>query len=146
MKLNWKKTTAVIAMAGAALLIAITATAAFSHGRGRSHGPPQGEGFRRGPGPRGGFGPLRDLNLTDDQKAQIKKITDSFQESDKALFDQLRSLRQSEPDPMSGTFDAVTDCRRVDSRPESTARGKATAVRTRGSATAAAGSAVNDNR
>ena len=105
MKLNWKKTTAVIAMAGAALLIAITATAAFSHGRGRSHGPPQGEGFRRGPGPRGGFGPLRDLNLTDDQKVQIKKITDSFQESDKALFDQLRSLRQSEPDPMSGTFD-----------------------------------------
>jgi len=105
MKLNWKKTTAVIAMAGAALLIAITATAAFSHSRGRSHGPPQGEGFRRGPGPRGGFGPLRDLNLTDDQKVQIKKITDSFQESDKALFDQLRSLRQSEPDPMSGTFD-----------------------------------------
>ena len=51
------------------------------------------------------MGPLRDLNLTDDQKAQIKKITDSFQESDKALFDQLRSLRQSEPDPMSGTFD-----------------------------------------
>ena len=51
------------------------------------------------------MGPLRDLNLTDDQKAQIKKITDSFQESDKALFDQLRILRQSEPDPMSGTFD-----------------------------------------
>jgi Spy/CpxP family protein refolding chaperone len=51
----------------------------------------------------GPFG--RDLNLTDDQKVQIKKIQDSFHESDKALFDQLRTLHQSEPDPMSGTFD-----------------------------------------
>ena len=103
MKFNWKKSTVVIAVAGALLLI--VAAVAFSHGHGRHQGPPRG-GFRGGPGPRDGLGPLaRDLNLTDDQKAQIKKITDSFEASTKDLHDQLRTLHQSEPDPMSGTFD-----------------------------------------
>jgi len=103
MKFNWKKSSVVIAVAGALLL---TATAvAFSHGHMRHQDPPRG-GFRGGPGPRDGLGPIaRDLNLTDDQKAQIKKITDSFEESNKALHDQMRTLRQSEPDPVSGTFD-----------------------------------------
>ncbi|HSP61921.1 MAG TPA: Spy/CpxP family protein refolding chaperone [Pyrinomonadaceae bacterium] len=107
MKFNWKKSTLIVAIAGALLLTATAAIAvAFSHGHGRWQRPAQGEGFRRGPGPRDGLGPLaRDLNLTDDQKAQIKKITDSFEESNKALFDQLRTLHQSEPDPLSGNFD-----------------------------------------
>src|SRR5258708_9006969 len=103
MKLNWKKTSVVIAVAGALLLI--VAAVAFSHGdMGRHQGPRDG-GFRGGPGPRDGLGPLRDLNLTDDQKAQIKKINDSFEESNKALFDQMRAVHVSEPDPMSGNFD-----------------------------------------
>ena len=89
MKLNWKKSSVVIAVAGALLLT--VAAVAFSHGH-RMQGPPRGGGFRGGPGPRDGLGPLRDLNLTDDQKAQIKKITDSFEESNKALFDQMRAL------------------------------------------------------
>src|SRR5207237_2899316 len=46
----------------------------------------------------------RDMNLTNDQKAQIQKITDSFRESDKALHDQLRTLRENEADPLSGAF------------------------------------------
>ena len=97
MKLNWKKFS-VATIAGALLLTG--AAMAFSQG------PPRGGGFRGGPGPGDGLGPLaRDLNLTDDQKAQIKKITDSFRESDKALHDQLRTVHESEPDPMSGTFD-----------------------------------------
>jgi len=96
-KLNWKKFS-VATIAGALLLTA--AAMAFSQG------PPRGGGFRGGPGPGDGLGPLaRDLNLTDDQKAQMKKITDSFRESDKALHDQLRTLHESEPDPISGTFD-----------------------------------------
>ena len=103
MKFNWKKSSVVIAIAGALLLTA--AAVAFSHGHMRHQGPPR-DGFRGGPGPRDGLGPIaRDLNLTDDQKAQIKKITDSFEESNKALHDQMRTLRQSEPDPVSGTFD-----------------------------------------
>ncbi len=97
MKLNWKKFS-VATIAGALLLTG--AAMAFSQG------PPRGGGFRGGPGPGDGLGPLaRDLNLTDDQKAQMKKIKDSFRESDKALHDQLRTLHESEPDPISGTFD-----------------------------------------
>jgi len=102
MKLNWKKSSVIIAVAGALLLT--VAVVAFSHSH-RHQGPPRGGGFRGGQGPRDGLGPLRHLNLTDDQKAQIKKIKDSFEESNKALFDQMRVLRSSEPDPMSGTFD-----------------------------------------
>jgi protein CpxP len=48
---------------------------------------------------------MHDLNLTEDQKTQIKKIADSFHESDKGLSDQMRALHTSEPDPLSGTFD-----------------------------------------
>jgi Spy/CpxP family protein refolding chaperone len=103
MKINWKRSSVAIAIAGALLLT--VAAVAFSHGHmGRHQGPREG-GFRGGPGPRDGLGPLRDLNLTDDQKAQIKKINDSFAETNKALFEQMRTLHQSEPDPMSGNFD-----------------------------------------
>jgi Spy/CpxP family protein refolding chaperone len=99
-KLNWKNLS-VATVAGALLLAA--AALAFSQG---PQGPPPGGGFRGGPGPRDGLGPIaRDLNLTDDQKAQIKKITQSFEEGDKAFHDQLRTLHESEPNPMSGTFD-----------------------------------------
>src|SRR5712671_4187677 len=105
MKLNWKKKSVVFAVAGSLLLI--VAAVAFSHGHlGRHQGPRDG-GFRGGPGPRDDLGALRDLNLTDDQKAQIKKITDSFEESNKALFDQMRALHGSEPDP-SAAFDEAT--------------------------------------
>jgi len=102
MKLNWKKSSVVIAVAGALLLT--VAAVASSHGH-RTQGPPRGGGFRGGPGPGDGLGPLRDLNLTDDQKTEIKKITDSFEESNKVLFDQMRALHGAEPDPVSGTFD-----------------------------------------
>jgi len=102
MKMNKKLTTGLV-LAGALLLV--VAVAGFSHGV-RHQGPPRDGGFRGGPGPRDGLGPLaRDLNLTDAQKTQIKTITDSFRESEKALHDQLRTLHESEPDPMSGTFD-----------------------------------------
>jgi Spy/CpxP family protein refolding chaperone len=100
MKSNWKKLSGVIAIAGALMLVA--AMVAFSQG---PQGPPRGGGgFHGGPGgPGGGLGPLaRDLNLTDEQKAQIKKIQDSFAESTKALHEQLRTLHESEPDPASG--------------------------------------------
>jgi len=106
MKFNWKKSTLAVAAGGALVLIATASLAvAFARGHERWQGRPQGEGFRGGPGPRDGLGPLRDLNLTDDQKTQIKKITDSFRENDKALFDQLRTLHQSQPDPVSSNFD-----------------------------------------
>jgi periplasmic protein CpxP/Spy len=100
-KLNWKKLS--LATIAGTLVLAAGAVVAFSQG---PQGPPPGGGFRGGPGPRDGLGPIaRELNLTDDQKAQIKKITDSFEPGNKALFDQMHALHQSEPDPGSGTFD-----------------------------------------
>lgn len=110
MSITWKK----ISITSIAAVVVLAAAAfAFSQ---RPDGPPRpgpfGGGFRGGPGGPGGprgfglFGPMgRDLNLTDDQKAQIKKIQDSFHESNKALFDQLRTLHQNEADPFSGAFD-----------------------------------------
>jgi Spy/CpxP family protein refolding chaperone len=96
MKLSWKKFGASIGVA-AALLIA--ASVVFSQG------PPRGGG-RGGQGPGDGLGPFgRDLNLTDEQKAQIKKIQYGFREADRVLFDQMKTLRESEPNPMSDSFD-----------------------------------------
>ena len=112
MKINWKKISISI-VAGAVLLVA--AAVVSSQQPRAPQGPPPGgfgPGFRGGPdgpgGPRGGgpFGPFgRELNLTDDQKAQMKKIGESFRDSDKALFDQLRALHESEPNPTAGAFD-----------------------------------------
>jgi Spy/CpxP family protein refolding chaperone len=101
MKLNWKHASSIAVFTGA-LLLALAIV-------GFSQGPPRGGGFpggRGGPGQHDGLGPLaRDLNLTDDQKSQIKKITDSFAESNKSLHDQLKALHENEPDPFSGSFD-----------------------------------------
>lgn len=98
MKLNWKKVGSVLVLVGALLLLGVVG---FSQQGGPPQGPPMGGG-RGGPGPHDGLGPLRDLNLTDDQKAAIKKLTDSFQESIKPLLDQMKTLHESEPNPMSG--------------------------------------------
>src|SRR5256885_7686321 len=112
--INWKKISLSI-VAGAVLLVT-AAVVSSQQPQGPRPGPPppgpMGPGFRGGPGgpggPREGFGPFgpfsRELNLTDDQKAQMKKIQDSFHEADKALFDQMRTLHESQPDPMSAEF------------------------------------------
>ena len=100
MKIHLRKT-AIAGVAGLVLLIAAVL--------GLSQQRPNGD-FRGGPGPRDGLGlgPFgRDLNLTEDQKTQIKKIQETFRESNKALFDQLQTLRENEPDPMNGSFDEV---------------------------------------
>lgn len=113
MKLNWKNlsvaTVAGVLIMGAAVLAFPQGPqgpppgppgGGFRGGPGPQgpQGPPRGD-FRGGPGPRDGMGPMRDLNLTEDQRAQIKKINDSFDESNKALFDQMRALHKNEPEP-----------------------------------------------
>ena len=58
--------------------------------RGRGRGDHQGHGMR---GMRaGGF--FRGLNLTDDQKAKMKQIRESFAQSNKPLREQLQAKRQ----------------------------------------------------
>jgi Spy/CpxP family protein refolding chaperone len=99
MKANWKRKSSIIAAAG--VFIVALAILVVSQGPGGPRG-----GFHGGPGGRDGLGPLaRDLNLTDDQKAQIQKIQDSFATSTKELREQLRTQHENEPDPFSGTFD-----------------------------------------
>lgn len=95
MKLTRKKLRVGTAAAGVLL---IAASVVLSQ---RPQGPPPGGGFRGDdlvP-----FG--RDLNLSDEQQAQIRKIRDSFRESDQSLFDQLKSLRAGQADPLTGSFD-----------------------------------------
>ena len=103
MKLNFKKTGLGIVISAALLLT--VAFVAFSQGP--QGGPPhRGGDFRGGRGPGGdGLGPLgRDLNLTDEQKAQIKTIRESFEAGTKDLHEQMRALHEKEGDPFSGTF------------------------------------------
>ncbi len=54
----------------------------------------EGRGFRRGPGPGGGFGPgvLRELNLTDDQKQQVRSIIDQTFAGNKAVREEMQQL------------------------------------------------------
>ena len=114
MRINWK-IFAVSAFAAAVLLTSAAMVLSQEPQAPRPPLPPPGEfgpGFRGpgGPGgPRGEFGPFgpigRELNLTDDQKAQIKKIQDSIRDSDKALFDQMRTLHENQTDPVNSAFD-----------------------------------------
>src|SRR2546429_6913004 len=113
MKIN-RKEISVVAVVGTLLLtLAIAVSGQGPEGRG---GPPPGGGFPGGPG-REGLGPLaRDLNLSDEQKAQIQKITESFRENTTALQDQLRTLHDSEPDPLTSGFDEAAVRAAADAR------------------------------
>ena len=108
MKLNLKKSA--IGAAIGAILLAMTAVVVFSQNPpprpDGPPGPPPGGFGHRGPGGPGEFGPLAGLNLTDAQKQQIKAIHESFDESTKALRDQMRALHDKDAsDPLSGNFD-----------------------------------------
>ena len=102
MKLNWKKSAIVVGIG--AIVLAMTAVVVFSQNPPpRPDGPPRGGFGHRGPGD---FGPLAGLNLTDAQKEQVRQIHESFDESTKALRDQMRALHDNDTaDPLSGNFD-----------------------------------------
>jgi protein CpxP len=108
MKLNWR--TFSLAIASIAALMVMTAAVVVSQGtQDRPAGPPRGEGFRRGPGPRNGLFPgFRELNLTEDQKAQIKQIMESELAATKDLHEKLRALHQSEPNPFNTAIDEAS--------------------------------------
>ena len=113
MKLNLR--TLGVAIAGVSAIVLLAAVMVFSQGpsgQDAEQGGPR-RGFPMGPGgpggPRDGLGPMaRDLNLTEDQKAQIKKIHESFDTSTQELREQLRTLHESEPNPFTTAFDEAT--------------------------------------
>jgi len=85
----------VIATLSAIVLAASIAVAqAVKTDTGSGQAPRSGWHGRREPrwGMQGAF--LQKLNLTDDQKAKMKQIRESFAASNKPLFDQLRAKRQ----------------------------------------------------
>ena len=88
-------TLSAIALA-ASIAVAQTATTDQGTQQGQHMGRHGGRGEHKGEGwggmREGGF--FRQLNLTDDQKAKMKQIRDSFAESNKPLRDQLRAKRQ----------------------------------------------------
>ena len=64
-------------------------------GRGHRKGGGKGWGGREGRGGRGMHGMMfRGINLTDDQKAKMKQISQSFRERTKSLHQELRAKRQ----------------------------------------------------
>ena len=111
MRINWKKSAIVAGIS--TIVLGMTAAIVFSQNPpprpDRPQGPPPGGFGHRGPGGPGGpgeFGQLAGLNLTDAQKEQIKKIHESFDESTKALRDQMRDLHDNDTaNPLSGNFD-----------------------------------------
>jgi periplasmic protein CpxP/Spy len=96
------KTVAIASLSAIALAasIAFAQTATTGQGPGQGQGGAHPEWRGRGRGQHGGFGGMRDggffrgLNLTDDQKAKIKTIRESFAERNKPLREQLRAKRQ----------------------------------------------------
>lgn len=93
-----KKIGLVAALFGALLMLAAVAGFAQEGPRQGSPGGPGGPRGERGFGPRGPGGPgghipfLRDLNLTDAQKAQVKQIVDSSAASTRELREKMRAL------------------------------------------------------
>jgi len=94
-RIDWKT----FGISALATMVLLTSAAIVLSQQPQAPPPPGGfggPGFRGpgGPFPRQGFGPFgplaRELNLTDDQKAQIKQIQDSFRDSDKALIERRR--------------------------------------------------------
>ena len=78
-----------VVLAIASLAVAQTVKTEGGKGQGRAW---HGEGMKHGQF--GGDRIFARLNLTDDQKAKIKQIRQSFMDTNKPLFDQLKTKRQ----------------------------------------------------
>src|SRR5207237_7959327 len=92
-KLGKVKMLAIASLSAVALVASIAVAQSVKTDRGS--GPRRqwrGDGMKRGFHGGGAF--LNRLNLTDDQKAKMKQIRESFAERNKPLLEQLRAKRQ----------------------------------------------------
>ena len=88
------KTVAIATLSAIALAASIAVAQTVTTNQGTQQGTHAGRGGHKGWGGmrEGGF--FRQLNLTDDQKAKMKQIRESFAQSNKPLRDQVRAKRQ----------------------------------------------------
>jgi Spy/CpxP family protein refolding chaperone len=107
------KTLAIATLSAIALATSIAVAQTSSTGQQNGQGTHQGWQRHGGRGERRGHGwggmqgaAFRQLNLTDDQKAKIKQIRESFAERNKPLREQLQAKRQElRQSREGGTFD-----------------------------------------
>jgi len=93
------KTVAIATLSAIALAASIAVAQTVNTNQGAQQGTPMerhgGRGGHKGHGWGGiGDGGFRQLNLTEDQKAKIKQIRETFAQTNKPLRDQLRAKRQ----------------------------------------------------
>src|SRR6266566_6231381 len=93
-KLGKVKMLAIASLSAVVLVASIAVAQSVKTDRGNGQGPRRewrGEGAKRGF--HGGGALFNRLNLTDDQKAKMKQIRESFAERNKPLLEQLRAKR-----------------------------------------------------
>ena len=93
-KLGKVKMLAIASLSAVVLVASIAVAQSVKTDRGSEQGPRRewhGEGTKRG---FHGGGAFDRLNLTDDQKAKMQQIRESFAERNKPLLEQLRTKRQ----------------------------------------------------
>jgi Spy/CpxP family protein refolding chaperone len=92
------KTLAIATLSAIALATSIVVAQTVSTGQDNSQGAHKGWHGARGDQRGHGWGmrgnDFRQLNLTEDQKAKIKQIRETFAQTNKPLMDQLRAKRQ----------------------------------------------------
>src|SRR5262245_22487246 len=93
------KTLAIATLSAIALAASIVVAQTVSTGQDTTQGTSKGWHAHRGERRGHGWGGMqsyafRQLNLTDDQKAKMKQIRESFAERNKPLMEQLRAKRQ----------------------------------------------------
>ena len=93
------KTLAIATLSAIALATSIAVAQTVSTGQDNTKGAHKGwhDGGARGQGRGHGWGggdAFRQLNLTEDQKAKMKQIRETFAQTNKPLMDQLRAKRQ----------------------------------------------------
>ena len=93
------KTLAIATLSAIALATSIAVAQTVSTGQDNGKGAHKGwhDGGARGQGRGHGWGggdAFRQLNLTEDQKAKMKQIRETFAQTNKPLIDQLRAKRQ----------------------------------------------------
>ena len=94
-KLGKFKMLAIASLSAVVLVASIAVAQSVKTDRNNGQGPRHewnGEGAKRGF--HGGGALFSRLNLTDDQKAKMKQIRESFAERNKSLMEQLRAKRQ----------------------------------------------------